>query len=370
MIRQILAFGIRFAIALFGFVVIGCSLTPGDSTPSPPTATPTPAPTWAYVGSAGFSDGIVYASSISIDNGIIYVAYSDSTVSNKAIVKQFNGTSWDNVGNPGFSATPANQQISLVVYNNVPYLTFSGSTDLYEFTGSAWTTLGTAPFSGGGGRFLSIDSGAIYVAYGTTVSKWNGSSWDSIGTPEMNINNFCISSHQLYIAGQDTSAANTGFNVKLYSGAAWDNVSQSGFIASAPFNNELGLFIMSNEPIIVYPDTNSSNQLFCKTINIGVWQSMGTNPVTAYASYNPVLGLFGTSVLLAYQESSYDYGDGSYPIILRIANGSSWVTVGGTYVSEAGGFFPSLAISGNIAYIAYQDQLNANKISVRKIQLN
>ncbi len=64
---------------------------------------------WVDVGTPGFSAGFAAYTSLAFDSADSpYVVYSDGGNSNKATVKKFNGSSWVDVGTPGFSAGVAN----------------------------------------------------------------------------------------------------------------------------------------------------------------------------------------------------------------------------------------------------------------------
>ena len=62
---------------------------------------------WQILGSAGFSDGTVYYTSLYIYDGTPYVAYTDTNIDAKATVMKYNGSSWEPVGSKGFSADGA-----------------------------------------------------------------------------------------------------------------------------------------------------------------------------------------------------------------------------------------------------------------------
>ncbi|KAA9341030.1 hypothetical protein, partial [Adhaeribacter soli] len=64
--------------------------------------------TWVDVGAPGFSAGQASFTSLALDgSGTPYVAYGDKGNGNKATVMKFNGTTWVDVGTPGFSAGQA-----------------------------------------------------------------------------------------------------------------------------------------------------------------------------------------------------------------------------------------------------------------------
>jgi prepilin-type N-terminal cleavage/methylation domain-containing protein len=79
---------------------------------------------WQNVGASGFS--AIAGSSVSsfVYNGTPYVAYNDSTNSNKATVMKYDGSSWVNVGNADFSSGFSGDT-SLFIYDGTPYVAYS-----------------------------------------------------------------------------------------------------------------------------------------------------------------------------------------------------------------------------------------------------
>jgi len=81
---------------------------------------------WVAVGTAGFSAGEagIDIRGLYIDkDGTPYVAYEDGANGGKVTVMMYNGTSWTNVGNAGFSAGTVSS-LSLSVSNGVPYVCY------------------------------------------------------------------------------------------------------------------------------------------------------------------------------------------------------------------------------------------------------
>ncbi len=86
-----------------GFLFLCLLLMLGTTNP----VVASPNGTWETVGSAGFSAGTAYTTSLAIDSGTPYVAFNDGSNSSKATVMKYNGVSWETVGPAGFSAGAA-----------------------------------------------------------------------------------------------------------------------------------------------------------------------------------------------------------------------------------------------------------------------
>jgi hypothetical protein len=80
---------------------------------------------WQVVGSAGFSAGAAYYTSLAIDpsSGIPYVAYEDGANANKDTVMEYTLGSWSVVGSAGISAGTA-QYISLAASSGILYVAY------------------------------------------------------------------------------------------------------------------------------------------------------------------------------------------------------------------------------------------------------
>jgi hypothetical protein len=149
---------------------------------------------WVSVGSEFFSgDGTnnkIFPTLVFDSNDVPYVAFSDGDYGEKATLMKYNGSSWVNVGSPGFSAG------AVANYNNLG-LAFDSNDNLYlafidyansqkatvmKYDGASWTISGTAGISGGSVSnigFFVDPSDVPYIAFDdnansgkTTVMKY------------------------------------------------------------------------------------------------------------------------------------------------------------------------------------------------------
>jgi hypothetical protein len=117
---------------------------------------------WELVGSAIYSGqghggyGSEWGIPVAFDgNDVPYVAYSDPGNKHKATVKRYNGSTWEVVGQAGFSAEFVHYGLDLALDgNNTPYVTYidhanDGKATVKRYNGSAWETVGQAGFSAG-----------------------------------------------------------------------------------------------------------------------------------------------------------------------------------------------------------------------------
>ena len=156
--------------------------------------------------SLGISDGYATYNDIVIDsnNDDVYIAYKDGGNNNSVTVRKFSfSDSWQNLGTPGFSDGEVNF-VDLELYNGVPYVAFQDKANGWEITvmkynGTSWEVVGEKGFTDDGDEDLYAeevslkidDEGNPYVAtlqdifgyYDSfAVYKYINAQWTEIGT--------------------------------------------------------------------------------------------------------------------------------------------------------------------------------------------
>ncbi len=241
---------------------------------------------WENVGTPGFTmspNGMGSFGFALSPSNIPYVVYLDGS---KATVKKFNGSSWENVGVAKFSPGGINYPSIAIDSLGVPYVAFE---DFYnnqkitvmKYNGSIWETVGNAGFSLGqtSNYFsrLALDSNNVpYVAYTndvngskTTVMKFNGSSWENVGTAEFSAGlvgssiSLVLDSNNIPYLAYNDSANNFRAVVMKFNGSSWENVGTSGFSPSVA--DFISLVLDSNNtPYVAYIDLANSNKITVK----------------------------------------------------------------------------------------------------------
>ncbi|WP_138754673.1 S-layer homology domain-containing protein [Paenibacillus sinopodophylli] len=201
----------------------------------------------ADLGGKGFSDGRADKLSLAMDSkdDTLYLAYIDVANGSKATVMKFNGTTWEPVGNKGFSADKIDYPV-LKAVNGTLYLAFKDLANEGKATvvtwnedGDEWTSMGNAGFSAGAADYVSLDvtDGTVYVGYtdnGTSqkavVMKYNGASWESLGgqagvsAAAVSYTSLVLNDGVPYLAYRDSLYQSGGPNkaiVKKYVGGKW-----------------------------------------------------------------------------------------------------------------------------------------------------
>jgi hypothetical protein len=155
--------------------------------------------TWSEVGSLNANNDI---NTITTDNsGNIYAAGAFTNSSGKRYIAKWNGAAWSEVGNVA-TALDADKDIQTLVCdasNNVYSAGYFLNTNgkVAKWNGSIWSQMGAGigtiilPIDGGGSidDLIFDNAGNLYAggkvknASGKNfVAKWNGSSWDELGS--------------------------------------------------------------------------------------------------------------------------------------------------------------------------------------------
>ena len=330
---------------------------------------------WASVGNPGFSIGSTTYTSLAVDHGTPYLAYSDDANGNKATVMRFNGAFWEAVGNPGFSAGSA-YYIKLVIDNGIPYVIYqdggnSFKATVMKFNGVSWESIGNPGFSVGAAFYttLVVSHGIVYTAYQdaannhkATVMKFNGVSWGAVGMVGFSSDSIANTSLALdgntpYIA----YSAGTGgkATVMKFNGVSWEILGHAGF--STDFAVEPSLVINNGTPYLAYKDVGNNNKATVVKFNGISWVTVGN------AGFSNVIG--GTSMSFAISNDTlymaYSDGANNYKTTVMKFNGNAWEVVETAGFSAGMALYMSLAIDNNGAlYVAYADVGNNNKAAV------
>jgi hypothetical protein len=363
----------------------------------------TGAPTWKGQDAAGFSTGQIFYTSLKIDqDGDAYIAYSDAGNGDRLTVQglDWDSDTWGTIGSfteaipePGGFAL---NYVSLALDSSgVPYVAFpdyDADADNYKLTvkkynGASWDLVGTRRFSSGRPRYvsLSIDGTTPYAAFqddekgnNLVVMKYTGSGasgWEYVGPSAGLTENsaiyisLCIdSSHVPYVAYMDGDNGAKA-TVRVFNSVAndWDPVGTAGFSTGLAYDVSLCLD-GDGVPYVVYEDASLAYQAVArKYTGSGVtgWAAVDADsePSTGEATWCS-LDIDANNVpYVAYRD-----GDNSDKLTVKKFNGTSWVLVGGSAGISAGAVdYVSLCLDqlGN-PVVGYSDANSAGKATVLK----
>ncbi len=213
-------------------------------------------------GKMGISTGRVRDTEVKTDTaGNVYVGYLDEDYQSHGSVMKYDGTTWTQIGLPGFALAVSNIErvFSLAVSKNgTPYVAYAEE-----------------------GQF---------AAYGKlTVRKWDGFNWVLVGTQGISSGSVLAVEIALdtldvpYVIYRDNSLSEKVI-VRKWNGVAWQYLgSSAGINSSASYGTSI-VISKNNTPFIAYYDVNSYN-IVAQQWNGFSWVSVGT--AVTFSQYYP-----------------------------------------------------------------------------------
>jgi len=265
---------------------------------------------WVPVGPPGFTGNQAQYTSLAIDSsGTPYVIYQDGADTAKASVMKYNGADWVQVGAQGLSIGQADFTCMAIGSSDTPFVMFNDLADscipkfsVMKFNGSSWEYVGSPRFSPiiSNASALAVSGNTPYITYpDTTLGKiivlmWNGVNWVTVGAPDFSVGgaagvSMVIGNGTPYVAYSD-GANGLKATVMKYNGTAWVNVGMPGF--SAAEADEVTIAVdHTGTPYVVYadagtPDSYATVMKFNGTswVNVGAPGFTGTlTPYNAIA---------------------------------------------------------------------------------------
>jgi len=347
------------------------------------------------LGTAGFSAGHAACTSLAFNNGIPYVAYRDGGNGSKATVMKYTGngaTGWEAVGTAGFSAGGA-YYTSLAFNNGIPYVAYmdnanSNKATVMKYTGNGatgWEAVGTAGFSAGTAEYTSLafDNGIPYVAYRdggnsdkATLMKYTGNGatgWEAVGTSGFSTGgagrtSLAFNNGIPYVAYLDWGNGNKATVMKYTGNGAtgWEAVGTAGF--SAGGTDYTSLAFDNGTPYVAYMDgSNSDKATVMKYTGNGAtgWEAVGTAEFSTGGAAWTSLAFDNGIPYVAYM----DGGKGWKATVMKYTGngGTGWEEVGTAGFSAGTADYTSLAFNNGIPYVAYMDGGNGGKATVSSI---
>jgi uncharacterized repeat protein (TIGR01451 family) len=278
--------------------------------------------------------------------GTAYVAYSDSTYSDKVSVKKYVGNAWVYVGTPGFNTGYTEWAKIAFDTLGVPYVAFrQDNADIYvmKFNGTSWVYVGTV-ITNTYDISLAINpiTNQPHIFYCDVnnglrgnVKKFNGSSWISEGPANFTIGSAAYTNIKFdnlgnqYVAYSDNGLGIKSI-VKLFNGTNWVTVG-SGTISAAQAHQTKFKIDAQNNLYIVYLDQSTSYQPLCHKFDGANWQMLGSYVTTGYVSDADVAVDNTGNVFVYYTQQYLNYYPGT---VKRFFNGS-WIPAGRQYIANA-----------------------------------
>jgi hypothetical protein len=332
----------------------------GYTVSAPDTVTIYVNPHWSYVGAVGFSAGQIKSMSMYIYSGTPYVAYQEGFGWEKITVMKYNGTYWENVGNPEFSDNTAWVPDIFLAGDGTPYVVYSDwgndfRATVQKFNGSNWESVGPLGFSEQTYyTSIFVDGGTPYIAYhaiGVTVMKYNVSVWESVGTTNFANGNADPVSLFIYggtpYVGFVDGALGEKVTVMEYTGGGatgWENVGTPGF--SPGTVSDVTLFISDGTPYVAFVDPDDAHKLSVMKYNGSNWEYVGLEGFYDGWAGDASLFIYNGVPFVAFRDEI------EYTVQVMKYNGSNWEEVGDAGLSPYAEYI-NLFIYNGILYVAY-----------------
>lgn len=359
--------------------------------------------TWQTVGTEGFSasgSGVCNWQRLLIDRyNTPYLSFNDEgfgTTSGQGTVMKFNGTSWVSVGTPGFTQNFAHHSDFAFGGGDTLYYSYADGSStamsmaaVMMYNGTTWSSIGSS-LTTGECQYSSLAvaaNGTVYLGMidnGVTngamvVKKYSGGVWTDLGTmPVSTASGAAYADLALdkfdtvYVTYQDKSEAPGKVRVKKYNGSTWVNVGDPMLALTGPgAGPAMDIYLafdISNNPYVSYSHTfQGPPRISVQKFNGTTWELVGP---AQFSSGQFETSLFSSMALpkdapyISYQHG----GLGMKASVKKYNNTTSaWENVGTPAISSDVSAFTSIAVDGNgNVYVAYFDQANGNKNTVKK----
>lgn len=360
-------------------------------------------PIWQEIGN-GVSSGNAAYTSLYVDNGTPYVAYSDydHDLGGKATVMKYVGvdgthpTGWETAGSAGFSTGQANS-LSLYVDNGTPYVAYrdfesGGKATVMKYIGvdgahpTGWVSVGSPGFSAGEADYTSlyVDHGTPYVAFDeyvypshrATVMKYVGvegahpMGWETVGNAGFSAGTAIYTS--LYIDNGTPYVTYTDFEnsykatVMKFDGTNWVSVGNAGF--SAAEAGYTSLYVDNGTPYVAYTDYGSSGKATLMKYGESGWETVGNAGFSASKAEYTSLYIDNGTPYLAYADGE---GISAKATVMKYvgadtAHPTGWETVGNAKFSAGAASYTSLYVDHGTPFVAYTDNGNNGKATAAK----
>ncbi len=314
--------------------------------------------------------------SLYVTNGGSYVS---AATGSKVKMWVVNGSNWEQLFDQSTTATYTSMTLDktgrpYVAYSNP---TATGDTKVLKFS-SPWTSL-EAPVPANNQAVLRASyismaingSGTPYVAANqnnmssrVSVSKYNGSAWEYVGTPSISGDQAFSASMDTYqnvpyvaYCVNDTYASGAYVTMKGYDGTQWYTLGGKQ-ISTKKSSDVTAAFVSmkiseNGTPYVAYADPGNGNRLGVKKLSEGDWVTVGSGYLTSGEASYISLSLEGETPYVAFKDGSASSNAGVTVKKLDMQSGN-WATLGSGEISGssyAKGI--SLFVDSDIPYISF-----------------
>ncbi|KAA9007667.1 hypothetical protein F4V43_04070 [Paenibacillus spiritus] len=351
---------------------------------------------WRIVGKEGITDYQIKSPSIAVDKqGTPYIAFVNSAMTGKVTVMKFNGTAWEEVGDP-VADNLGNAYVSLALDSTgTPYVAYRDNDNdsratVKKWENGQWVLVGNPGFTSGQANQITLKldrSDRPYLAYqdydysragarsgAVTVMTFADGSWTVTGDPQFSEGGSTVESLAFDLAPDGTPyAAYTSETdnkylpyLAVYKDNRWETIGGAPADATGVgYESKVALAVnpVSGTPFIAFKDQASGSAIVVKEWKDGAWNPVGAGTATPWEANELTLGFdpAGTPYL-AYTEMQ----EGAAPLNVRKWTGTVWEQVGAENFSAGRIYLPGLAFDPEgRPYAAYIDRGNSDSITVK-----
>jgi len=341
---------------------------------------------WEIV-TQNIGNGVTARTDIEIaPDGTIYMAYlSYSSGDYHGMVKKYNGSSWETVGNGSifeqstyyrFDMEIASDGTLFIAYNDET--TGERKMSVSKFNGSDWELVGAQGFSDGEIQFpqMAFDSNdAPYVVYrdfsnghDATVQKFNGTDWELVGEAGFTESGAWCTSIILdqddipYVSYQDW-ANGQKISVNRFIDGEWEAVGSPGFSIAEAWTTDMGIDA-ENVPYIMYNDQGDNDNTYMKKWNGGSWETVGGGSVSTDAGLdaNFIFDVYN-NIYVVFQ----DYSVSQAPASVKKLVDNNWQYLGDAGFAGTNCRYTTITIDNEgFILIAYVEMYNGQSLTVAK----
>jgi len=330
--------------------------------------------------------------------------------------------SWELIGEPGFTTGQSQNQDLAVADDGTVYLiaVVNSFLEVYKKEeGSDWLSLGLHQANCWFGQIEIASDGSLYIAYSydynnVYVKKYNGVSWDQIGTsPASGVQLGLVldsEDHPIIVLqdftnnGKGTAYIYNGISWSVLGGTAYSTIGQAGVWNVARIDesdmvyvlwgayettgtpayvskyNGSSWTIVGDGPVgapdvyyyptfdvddngyvyVAYPATSATKSLETFKCTGTSWVSIGSNLAGGATEHCKMKRDVHGNMILAFSDISYNS-----TISALTYDGNEWTYKGPRGFTGTGGNYPALDVKGETPFVAYSDLTLSGKSTVR-----
>jgi hypothetical protein len=332
----------------------------------------TEAPRWRQLGDTESKSGDIPVS-FGVYDGVPYIGFNDYQNNHEAVVKRFNGQTWEKVGGTGVTLT-ADSQLSMSVSSGVPHIAYSDPVNHFAVTvkkydGSSWGSIGNTgiqsrALDGVSSNSLVLINDMPYVASPAIDDSihlvgYDGNNWNEIyksfpgADPDQQLTSF---SQDLYIAfsryyGRHVVHCING-SCESLPDCGWNRI-------PTLFADESGVFLGSETG---WPGDKATVSHYRSDEEL--WEEFAFTE--EHTNDSPISGFrSGGVVYLSYEGDEYP---NAMHLVKSAAPADPWIPVGKPLAATGSAGTSTLKFYNGIAYLAVKE-IGTNKIQVYNYSL-